>query len=151
MARSNDIPQPTRDHILALDCPAFPDEPWVECKPLHESRIAILTTAALHKKSEMPFATGTAEFRELSADLSDPAISHVSINFDRSGIQRDINVAYPIDRLNELAAEGKIGSVADTHYSVMGSTDPMIMTETADAIAAHLKQNAVDALLLCPV
>jgi D-proline reductase (dithiol) PrdB len=151
MARIEDIPQPARDTILALNCPAFPDTPWVEPTPLHESRIAILTTGAFHEKSEMPFSTGTAEFRALPTSLTNPAISHISINFDRSGMQRDINVAYPIDRLKELADEGKIGSVADTHYSVMGSTDPMIMTETADAISAHLKQNAVDALLLCPV
>ena len=48
--------------------------------------------------------------------------SHVSINFDRAGFQRDLNVIYPIDRLRELAAEGVIGGVAETHFTVMGST-----------------------------
>ncbi len=151
MARTNDIPQPTRDRILALECPAFPEKPWVEAKPLRDSRIAILTTAALHNKSEASFPTGTAEYRQLPATLQDPAISHISINFDRSGMQRDINVAFPIDRLKELAAKGIIGSVADTHYSTMGSTDPMLMTETADAIVADLKSQQVDGLLLVPV
>lgn len=151
MARADDIPQPTRDHILALECPAFPDTPWVRTKPLKESRIAILTTAALHLKRERAFPTGTAEFRELPATITDPAISHISINFDRSGMQRDLNVAFPIDRLKELAADGVVGSVAETHYSTMGSTDPMLMEETADAIAALLNGQSVDALLLAPV
>ena len=83
-----------------------------------------------------------------SADL---AISHVSINFDRIGFQRDINVIYPIDRLRELAADGVIGSVADVHYSVMGSTDPSTMGGTVQAVVGRLKQETIDAVLLCPV
>ena len=55
---------------------------------------------------------------------ADILISHVSINFDRTGFQRDLNVVYPIDRLRELVAEGVIGGVAETHFTVMGSTDP---------------------------
>jgi hypothetical protein len=39
--------------------------------------------------------------------------------------QEDWNVVFPLDRLNELAAEGTIGSVAATHYSFMGATDPV--------------------------
>ena len=79
------------------------------------------------------------------------AMSHISINFDRSGFQRDINVVYPIDRLKELAGRGIIGSVAETHYAIMGSTDPTTMQETAAGIAGQLKQESVDVVLLCPV
>ena len=153
MARIEDIPQPTRDAVVALASPELPGSPWVAAKPLKGSRIAILTSAALHRRSEMPFPAGTAEFRELPSSLA-PAemlMSHISINFDRTGFQRDINVAYPIDRLKELVAEGIIGSVATTNYSVMGSTDPTTMSETAETIAGRLKQDSVDAVLLCPV
>ena len=78
-------------------------------------------------------------------------INDVSINFDRSGFQRDLNVVYPIDRLRELAAEGVIGGVAETHYTVMGSTDPVGMVEAADQIAGQLRQERIDAVLLSPV
>ena len=81
----------------------------------------------------------------------DILISHVSINFDRTGFQRDVNVVYPIDRLRELAAEGVIGGVAETHFTVMGSTDPAGMTEAADQIAGRLRQERIDAVLLSPV
>src|SRR6266705_1862364 len=153
MARTTDIPQPTRDHILALACPELPGSPWVQPKPLTESRLAILTSAALHRRSEMRFPAGTTEFRELPATLApaDMLMSHISINFDRIGFQRDINVAYPIDRLRDLAAAGVIGAIADTHYSVMGSTDPQTMTATADAVTGRLNPEQVDAVLLCPV
>lgn len=153
MARIEDIPQATREVVLGLAIPEPTNFPWVRPRPLEQSRIAILTSAALHRRSEMPFPAGTAEHRELPATLpaSDIHMSHISINFDRSGFQRDINVVYPIDRLKELAADGVIGSVADTHCSVMGSTDPATMVQTADALAGRLKQDNVDAVLLCPV
>jgi D-proline reductase (dithiol) PrdB len=84
----------------------------------------------------MPFAAGSAEYRELPATLApgDMLMSHISINFDRIGFQRDVNVVYPIDRMRDLARAGLVGAVADTHYSVMDSTDPQTMTVTADAV-----------------
>jgi D-proline reductase (dithiol) PrdB len=81
----------------------------------------------------------------------DQLISHVSINFDRAGFQRDRNVVFPLDRLRELAAEGVIGGVAGSHYTVMGSTDPVAMAEAADQIAGQLQQERIDAVLLTPV
>ncbi|MBM3367871.1 MAG: hypothetical protein FJY43_06275 [Betaproteobacteria bacterium] len=78
-------------------------------------------------------------------------MSHVSINFDRSGWQRDRNVAFPIDRLRELAAEGAIRDVAPTHYSVMGSTDPKDMAASAEAIAANMRAEGIGAAVLVPV
>lgn len=134
MARIKDIPEPTRSHVVALDCPRFDAEPWVRPPPLEQARIAILTSAALHTRDDPPFSAGSAEVR-LLADALDPAalvMSHVSINFDRTGFQRDLNVVYPIDRLRELAARGALGGVAPNHFSLMGSTDPRAMAEAAD-------------------
>ena len=77
--------------------------------------------------------------------------SHISINFDRTGLQEDWNVAFPVDRLRELVAEGTIGSMADTHYSFMGATDPLQMEPHARELAGRLKQDNVDSVLLAPV
>jgi D-proline reductase (dithiol) PrdB len=46
-------------------------------------------------------------------------MSHVSVNFDRTGFQQDLKVIFPLDRLRELAVEGSIGSVAAFHYSFL--------------------------------
>ena len=153
MARIDDVPEPTRSAILALDIPTAEGRPYVVGPPLSERRVAIVTSAALHRRGDVPFPAGSAEFRVLPAALPtrDIVMSHVSINFDRTGWSRDANVAYPIDRLRELAAEGVIGAVADTHYSVMGSTDPRAMVATADAMAHAMHAEGVDAVLLCPV
>ncbi len=84
----------------------------------------------------------------LAADL---LCSHISINFDRTGFQEDWNVVFPLDRLNELAAAETIGSVAATHYSFMGATDPVKMEPHAHELAGRLKADAVDAIILPPV
>ena len=153
MARIDDIPEPTRSAILALDVPAAASAPFVDGPPLTARRLAIVTSAALHRRGEPPFPPGSAAVRVLPASLPtrDMVMTHVSINFDRSGWSRDANLAYPIDRLRELAEQGVIGSVADAHYSVMGSTDPRTMVATADAMAHGMRAEGVDAVLLCPV
>ena len=153
MARPEDIPQPTRDAVLNVPCPAFGTTPFVAGPPLSQRRIAILTSAALIRRGDKPFAFGSGEVRFLPAETEpgDLLLSHVSINFDRAGWQRDINVVYPIDRLRDLAARGEIGGVADTHYSVMGSTDPAAMEEAVNQIAGQLKQERIDSVLLTPV
>ena len=153
MARSEDIPQPTRDVVLNLPCPVFETTPFVSGPPLAQRRIAILSSAALVKRGDKPFPFGSGECRFISADTpqGELLISHVSINFDRNGWQRDINVVFPIDRLREMAAAGEIGGVADTHYSVMGSTDPAAMDAAVDQIEGQLRQERIDSVLLSPV
>jgi D-proline reductase (dithiol) PrdB len=153
MARLEDIPEPTRTAVANLPCPAFETTPFVTGPKLSERRVAIVTSAALIHRGDKPFPFGSGEYRAVSGawDNADILMSHVSINFDRAGFQRDINVVYPIDRLRDLAAEGVIGSVADTHYTVMGSTDPASMVESADGIAAALLADRCNAVVLTPV
>jgi D-proline reductase (dithiol) PrdB len=153
MARLEDIPEPTRTAVANLACPSFDTTPFVAGPPLPQRRVAIVSSAALIHRGDKPFPFGSGEYRALRGtwDNADILTSHVSINFDRAGFQRDLNVVYPIDRLRDLAAEGTIGSVADTHYTVMGSTDPAAMVQSADGIAAAMHADRVNAVVLAPV
>jgi hypothetical protein len=94
MARLEDIPQPTRDAVLAVPCPSFDTQPFVVGPPLAQRRVAIVSSAALIQRGDKPFPFGSAECRFLPASVptGDILISHVSINFDRTGFQRDLNV-----------------------------------------------------------
>jgi D-proline reductase (dithiol) PrdB len=153
MARLEDIPEPTRTAVRDLPCPRFETTPFVPGPRLAERRVAIVSSAALIRRGDKPFPFGSGEYRAVPGTWpnEDILISHVSINFDRAGFQRDVNVVYPIDRLREMAADGIIGSVADTHYTVMGSTDPAAMVESADGIAAALRAGGCNAVVLAPV
>jgi D-proline reductase (dithiol) PrdB len=153
MARLEDLPEPTRTVAATAPCPKFDTAPFVAGPPLRERRVAIISSAALIRRGEAPFAFGSVERRALPADLPAGEIltSHPSIAHDRSGFQRDINVVYPVDRLRELAAEGVIAGAAATHYTIMGSSDATAMGEAADQIAGQLRQERIDSVLLSPV
>ncbi len=85
------------------------------------------------------------------APAADLVMSHVSVNFDRTGFQEDLNVVFPLDRLRELADEGMVGAVADIHYSFMGATQMRALEAKARELAGLLKKDRVDAVLLSPV
>ncbi len=153
MVRLKDITEPARTRWATLECPTYDTEPWVAGPPLGARRVAIVSTAGLLRRGDRPFALGAVDYRVLPAETkaSDLVMSHVSPNYDRTGFHQDFNVAFPIDRLKELAADGTIGSVADYHYSFMGATHPDLMEPALRHLMGPLKQDNVDAVLLVPV
>ena len=153
MVRLADLPPVQAQRLAAFDCPNFTTEPWVTGPPLSQRRVAIVSSAGLLVRGGMPFRGRDPDYHTIPPGTrpEDLLISHVSINFDRTGFQEDWNVVFPIDRLNELAAEGIIGSAADTHYSFMGAAEPDLIEPHARELAGRLKQDKVDAILLAPV
>jgi len=153
MARLTDLPPATAKRYAELECPSFTTAPWVNGPPLAERRVAIVSSAGLVVKGEKPFRGRDPDYRVIPSETRPEQLmfSHISINLDRSGFQEDWNVVFPLDRLREFAAEGVIGSVAATHYSFMGATDPVQMEPYARDVASRLKTDGVDAALLSPV
>jgi D-proline reductase (dithiol) PrdB len=153
MTRLTSLPPAQAQRLAELECPAFKTRPWVTGAALSQRRVAIVSSAGLVVRGENPFRGRDPDYRAIPADTKpeDLLISHISINFDRVGFQEDWNVVFPLDRLNELVAEGVICSVARTHYSFMGATDPVEMESHARELAGRLKQDQVDAAILSPV
>ena len=151
--RLTDLPPAQAKRLAELDCPNFTTAPWVTGPPLAQRRVAIVSSAGLVVRGETPFRGRDADYRTIPATTrsDELLISHISINFDRTGFEEDWNVVFPLDRLNELAADGAIGSVAATHYSFMGATDPGLMEPYAREVASRLKEDSVDGVLLSPV
>lgn len=153
MTRLTDLPPAQARRFAALECPDFATRPWVSGPALSRRRVAIVSSAGLVRRGETPFRGRDPDYRVIPSATrpEDLLISHISINFDRTGFQEDWNVVLPLDRLNELAGERVIGSVAETHYSFMGATDPVQMEPHARELAGRLKRDSVDAVLLSPV
>lgn len=122
--------------------------------PLAQSRVAIVTTAGLRTDGHGMWPDGEG-FVALDAGERDVLVTHRSANFDRTGLEADLNVAYPADRLDELAARGVIGSVASQHLSFMGALPDHTLTtlrlDTGPAAAELLRRDGVDVVLLTPV
>jgi len=98
------------------------------------------------READEGFRVFTREERELLA-------GHQSTNWDRTGLAADLNVAYPIDRLEELAGEGVIGTVAPRHLSFTGPIMELstLRLDRGPAAAQLLLEDGVDVVLLTPV
>ncbi|MEZ5247361.1 MAG: glycine/sarcosine/betaine reductase selenoprotein B family protein [Acidimicrobiales bacterium] len=145
---------PMRSHAATLTAPEFSDPAFVTPVPLAEATVAIVTSAALHRASDEGFAQNDASYRAIPRAARDLVLGHWSPNFDRAGFTADLNVVYPIDRLEELAARGVIGSVAERHFSFAGNQPDDLATiihDSGPAAAAELKADGVDVVLLTPV
>ena len=160
MPRLDLLSEVQRKMLQMFPCFDHDDAPWIPMrKPLSESRVALVTSAGLHLRGDAPFITdhkggGDSSYRVLprSTPASEILQSHVSIGFDHTGIYRDINVTYPMDRLEELREQGVIGSLADNYYSFMGALRNAagVVEQTGPEVARKLRDDGVDVVLLTP-
>lgn len=153
MARLEQLPEPMYSHLADLPCPGFDSTPGAQGPELSRRRVALVSTAGLHRRGDRPFAGMDGDYRVVPSSVSaqDLVMTHISTNFDRTGFQQDWNVVFPLDLLHQLQQEGFIGSVADYHYSFMGAADPTKMQDHAENLAQLLAGDNVDAVLLVPV
>jgi hypothetical protein len=144
----NSAPKPPR--VLAT-----PSKPaWCPIlKPASESRIALLSSAALRLAHDKPFiAREDLSYRRIP---SDPNAGEIIIDH-HSGIGRvpkqDPEIVFPRTALAQLAKHGIVGSLSPWHFSFMGGVrrHREIENELAPALAHELKQARVDLALLVP-
>lgn len=131
-------------------------------KPLHQARIALLSTAGISCPPDPPFDMdgeranplwGDPTWRRIPATATAADIEVNHLHVETSYIRRDLNVALPLERLAELVAAGEVGAVAESHYSVMGfQLDSAVqLNQSAPAIAATMKAEGVTGAVLAPV
>jgi len=143
-----------REGVGGMPCPEYENPAFNSPPPLNEAKVAIVTTAGLRHRDDASWEVQDSSFRVFESDDRELQLGHLSPNFDRSGFIADINVVYPIDRLNELAEQGVIGSVAPRHMSFMGAQDKRmsgIRIDSGPAMAKMLLEDEVDVVLLTPI
>lgn len=133
--------------------------PWTPFeKELSRCKVAIVTTAGVHLKSQEPFnmtdPEGDPTFRETTRDAPKSELIITHKYYDHADADRDINIVYPIDRFFEMKEKGEIGEVAEFHYGLMGHILgrhlKTLVEVTAPEIASRLKAAGVDAVFLTP-
>jgi D-proline reductase (dithiol) PrdB len=154
-------------NLLGKSIPAEPTHgpiPWTPfAGPLSNAKVALLSTAGISMKDDAPFdmeferkhpTRGDSSFRRLRAEATAEQIDANHLHIDTGYIERDLNVALPLDRLRDLVSEGHVGSMAETHYSIMGfqgADASQLENDSAPAIAEIMKSEEVDLALLAPV
>ncbi len=122
-------------------------------RPPNQSRVALLTSAALRLTDQQPFL----ESEDLSYRLipSDPAAGQIVIDHhSRIGTvpRQDPEIVFPRSALAALARRGVVGSLSPVHVSFMGGLrcHKEVENELAPAIARELKQAGAELALLVP-
>jgi D-proline reductase (dithiol) PrdB len=137
----------------------FSDTPWTPfANDLSTCRLALVTTAGVHLKSQKPFdmkdPAGDPTFREIPADARPADLTITHNYYDHADADNDVNIVFPIERVQELKQSHEIGDVNYRHFSFMGHIMqhhiPTLMKETAPRVAAALKSDGVDIVILTP-
>jgi D-proline reductase (dithiol) PrdB len=156
----------TRNYYIAIgfDNPYkwahYDDVPFTALKkPLNESRIGLVTTASPFQP-ELPDQGPGAEYNaaakfhsvytDTTATTPDVRISHVG--YDRiHTTAEDMRTWFPLERLREAEAAGRIGSIADKFAGAPTTRSQRQTTEIdAPEILGLFKEDHVDAAVLVP-
>lgn len=152
MARLEDMDPSMREFLLHMPCPSIDLNGWVRGGPLGQRRIALISSAGLRRRADRPFTDYAADYRIIPTEHRDEIIQdHLNASHDRTGYLQDLNTIFPLDRLDEMAENREIGSVARYHYSFMGATSAIAAESNARRLARILLDDEVDTVLLCPV
>ncbi len=145
--------------------PQFDHEPvWAEFEvPLGQARVGLLSSAGMFlAEAQEPFDVererreptwGDPTLRMISEDVVQSQIDATHLHINTADLLTDLNIALPIHRLAELAADGVIGETAPEHFSVMGFQQEgadVWRNETGPDIAARCHAADIDALILAP-
>jgi hypothetical protein len=134
------------------------DVPFAELKfPLHRSRLALITTAAPFSPDagdQGPWApyNAAAKFTDVYSRPIEPApdlrISH--LGYDRKHTSaEDINSYFPLQRLKDAAAAGRIGELNARFYGVPTLRSQRLTTERhAPEILRLCREDRIDAAIL---
>jgi len=142
------------------------DQPvWTDFAPrLAHARIALVTSAGLFLKDEQPSFDGERERNEptwgdpthrvLPSDVTTSALGMMHLHVNNEDVLADHNIALPSDVLSDLASDGVIAGSTAHHVSVMGYQQAGLdvwRSDTAPAIAALLRAEGADGVVLAPV
>jgi D-proline reductase (dithiol) PrdB len=118
----------------------------------------VVTTAGLHLRQQPAFdmsdPDGDPGWRVLPTDTPSDAYTITHDYYDTRAARRDLEVVFPLQRLRELVAAGRLGALTSGQAGLMGHVDgrhlETLLRETAPALAAFFRDQRADIVLLAP-
>jgi len=126
-------------------------------KPLSEARLTLISSCGVHLKSDPPLDVchpfGDFRFRRVPSKSRQADLIIHQLKYPHDDADVDINVIFPIERLQELVAEGVLGGLTGNFFSFIGyNMDPEKFERTVahDIAKAVVEEERADAALLAP-
>ncbi len=133
-----------------------PEAPaWVPIdKPLSESKVLLVGSGGIYRKGQIAFHTkDDTSIRLIETDAPTTELRTAHFAYDQADAREDANCVFPLDRLNEMVADGEIGSLSSHGIAFMGGiySTRRLMADTAELILQQCKAQEPDLVLLVPV
>ena len=127
-------------------------------RPLHECKVALITTGGIHLPDQPPFdmenPDGDPSYREIPGDVDPKQITITHKYYDHSDADKDLNVIFPLEHFRDLASKGVVYELNHRHFGFMGHIDNALIETLnqwkAPEIAAKLRADGVDFAFLTP-
>jgi hypothetical protein len=117
---------------------------------LEDAPVCIVSTAAVRTKDDAPFQTeGDVTWRVIPAESEAKDLRYDDTHYDHACVDRDMNCVFPIDRVRELAAEGRVGGLTARHFS-LGYSQALreLREKTIPALVREIDRERPGAVLL---
>jgi hypothetical protein len=86
---------------------------------LEEVEVCLVSTAAVRTKDDAPFQTeGDTTWRVIPGEAEAKDLRYDDTHYDHACVDRDMNCVFPIDRVRELAREGRVAGLTARHFSL---------------------------------
>ncbi len=157
------LPRSIAGYYQAMQMPDLGEIPWTPMKtPAAEARFALVTSAGVYVKGKQePFDLegerknplwGDPTYRVIPSDVQQDQIGVAHLHINNEDIEQDVNIVLPVQRFQELAEAGEIGSLASQHYSFMGyqANDDEWRERYGSEVAQRMIEEEVDAALITP-
>lgn len=122
-------------------------------KDLNEAKIALLTSGGVHRIDQTPFdgKNGDTSYRVIEHLTPSGSLTISHGHYDEAPAEEDINVIFPMERLQSLVDDGVVGSSARNHYAFMGYIPKVEgLEESVNEVIEQLKEEGVDVVVLAP-
>lgn len=131
------------------------------CKPLKDSKVALISSAGIALKTDRPFDQegerrnpwwGDPSYRVIPATATEADVRLYHMHIDPRPAMQDLNCLFPLARLKELERLGEIGASAEQHFSMMGYIlqPETLLHETVPAMIHDLRAEHADVVVLVP-
>lgn len=128
-------------------------------KPLSECNVGLIGTSEVAVRFDAETEENPVveeDFRgiySIPADMPTERFYSRTASFDRNATHLDdVNAYYPIDRLREAVADGRVGGMPDRVYGAYNNySQRKVLTEEAPKVLEYCREDGVDALIMVPV
>ena len=117
--------------------------------------LALLSSCGVHRDDDTPFdlsRRGDPSFRRVAVGTDPARLTVTHGHYDESGVRADFELAFPVEAVQTLVAEGQVAALHPTLYSFRGFFHDVVdfMDVHAREVAEELREADVNGALITP-